>query len=420
MIHVLGMNFIPPHRHLQDRSETHAARIQAAARAVADRAGERADALDRDGGFPAEDIADAHRAGLLAAPLPVALGGAGLDAPALAPVLADVLAQVGRGSLALGRLYEGHVNALSLVLRYAAPAVIERLAADVRAGHLFGVWNTQPQAGGLSLERAGGLGLEMADGPAPAGDAWTLMGVKSFASGAGSVTRPLVTARRSDGRQQMLVADLEAGTRADLSGWRAQGMRASTSGLLDFTGLPAGPDCFIGGPDDYFAEPHFSGGAWRFAAVQLGGIEAVFDVLRAHLRTTGRGGDPHQAARLGEAAIAVESARLFVAQAARLAADPEAEPDRVIAYVNLTRLAVERAGLDVLERAHRSVGLAGFLSPHPLERLARDLATYLRQPGPDRALTSAAAHILGDARSADRLWRDAAGAPSPDDVPADL
>jgi len=417
---VLGMNFIPSHRHLEDCSETHAVRVQAAARAVADRAGERAEALDRDGGFPAEDIADAHRAGLLAAPLPVALGGAGLDAPALAPVLADVLAQVGRGSLALGRLYEGHVNALSLVLRYAAPAVIERLAADVRAGHLFGVWNTQPQAGGLSLERSGGLGLEMADGPAPAGDAWTLMGVKSFASGAGSVTRPLVTARRPDGRQQMLVADLEAGTRADLSGWRAQGMRASTSGLLDFTGLPAGPDCFIGGPDDYFAEPHFSGGAWRFAAVQLGGIEAVFDVLRAHLRTTGRGGDPHQAARLGEAAIAVEGARLFVTQAARLAADPEAEPDRVIAYVNLTRLAVERAGLDVLERAHRSVGLAGFLSPHPLERLARDLATYLRQPGPDRALTSAAAHVLGDARPADRLWRGSAGAPSPDEVPVDL
>ncbi|WP_244479863.1 acyl-CoA dehydrogenase family protein [Methylobacterium sp. Leaf94] len=428
MIHVLEMNFIPPHRHLQDCSETHAARIQAAARAVADRAGERADALDRDGGFPAEDIAHAHRAGLLAAPLPVALGGAGLDAPAMAPVLADVLAQIGRGSLALGRLYEGHVNALSLVLRYAAPAVIERLAGDVRAGHLFGVWNTQPQAGGLSLEKvgglslenSGGLSLENAGGLAPAGDAWMLRGVKSFASGAGSVTRPLVTARRPDGRQQMLVADLEAGTRADLSGWQAQGMRASTSGLLDFTGLPAGPGCFIGDPDDYFAEPHFSGGAWRFAAVQLGGIEAVFDVLRGHLRSTGRGGDPHQAARLGEAAIAVESARLFVAQAARLAADPEAEPDRVIAYVNLTRLAVERAGLDVLERAHRSVGLAGFLRPHPLERLARDLTTYLRQPGPDRALTSAAAHVLGDVRPADRLWRDLAGAPSPDEVPADL
>ncbi|WP_082503711.1 acyl-CoA dehydrogenase family protein [Methylobacterium sp. Leaf117] len=418
------MNFIPLHRHLQDCSAPDPARILAAARAVADRAGERADALDRAGGFPAEDVAHAYEAGLLAAPLPVSLGGAGLDAPERAPVLADVLARVGRGSLALGRLYEGHVNALLLILRYADPAVAERLAGDVRAGHLFGVWNTQPQTGGLSLEDVPDVeglpgvedlqGLEGLEAPQGAEAGWRLRGVKSFASGAGSVTRPLVTARRPDGRQQMLVANLVAGTRADLSGWQAHGMRASTSGILDFTGLPADPGGFVGGPDAYFAEPHFSGGAWRFAAVQLGGIEAVFDALRTHLRATGRGGDPHQAARLGEAAIAVETARLFVARAAVLASDPAAEPERVIAYVNLTRLAVERAGLDVLERAQRSVGLSGFLSPHPLERLARDLATYLRQPGPDRALTAAAAHILAEARPADLLWRDPPGMLAPE------
>ena len=372
------------------RREPRPARLRAAARAVARRAAERADALDREGGFPAEDVADAHAAGLLVATLPVALGGAGLDAPGMAPDLADLLAQIGHGSLALGRLYEGHVNALALVVRYAEPAIAERLARDACAGHLFGVWNTQPPAGGLGI----------AEGEA------TLLGVKSFASGAGSVTRPLVTARRPDGRQQMMVVALEPGTRADLSGWRAHGMRASHSGILDFTGLPADPKGFVGGPDDYFAEPHFSGGAWRFAAVQLGGIEAVFDALRTHLRETGRGGDPHQAARLGEAAIAVETARLFVTRAARLASDPQADPDRVIAYVALTRLAVERAGLDVLERAQRSVGLSGFLAPHPLERLTRDLATYLRQPGPDRALTGAAAHVLADRRPADLLWRD--------------
>ena len=163
----------------QDCSKACLAQIRAAARAVANRAAERADALDREGGFPAEDVADAHAVGLLIAPLPVALGGVGLDSPVMAPVLADLLAQIGRGSLALGRLYEGHVNALALVVRYAEPAVAEHLAGDACDGHLFGVWNTQPQAGGLTLEEA--------DGTA------TLRGVKSFASGAGSVTRPLVT-----------------------------------------------------------------------------------------------------------------------------------------------------------------------------------------------------------------------------------
>jgi alkylation response protein AidB-like acyl-CoA dehydrogenase len=389
-----AMNFIAA-----DRIETESVRIRAAARAVSRLAAERADALDRTGGFPARDVIDCHEAGLLAAPLPVALGGSGLDAPAMAPVLRDVLADVGRGNLALGRLYEGHVNALSLILRYAAEPVLRRLVDDIHAGHLFGVWNTQPQTGGLDLD------------PHGTGE---LVGAKSFASGAGSVTRPLVTARRPDGRQQMLVVGLEPGTRADLSSWCAHGMRASTSGVLDFTGLPVAAQAAVGEADDYFREPHFSGGAWRFTAVQLGGIEAVFDSLRAHLVATGRGGDPHQAARLGEAAIAVETARLFVGRAALLASDPEAEPARVIAYVNLTRLAVERAGLDVLERAQRSIGLAGFLQTHPLERLMRDLATYLRQPGPDRALMHAAAHVLAEDRTADALWRD----PGTDD-PAD-
>ena len=56
---------------------------------------------------------------------------------------------------------------------------------------------------------------------------------------------------------------------------------------------------------------------------------------------------------------------------------------------------MEKAGLDVLQLAQRSVGLQGFMREHPLERLSRDLATYLRQPAPDRALATAAAEILG-------------------------
>lgn len=364
-------------------------RIRTAARAVSALAASRAGALDREGAFPAEDVADCHAAGLLVAPLPPPLGGIGLEAPGREALLLDVLAQIGRGSLPLGRLYEGHVNALSLILRHACPPVRDRLAADARAGHLFGVWNTQARDG-LVIEGEG--------------ESRSLAGCKIFASGAGAVTRPLVTARLPDGRQQMLVVDLEPGTRADLSAWRVHGMRASTTGTVDFSGLPIGAEAMIGGPDDYFLEPGFSGGAWRFAAVQLGGIEAVFDAMRRHLNDTGRGGDPHQRARVGEAAIAVETARLFVGRAAAFATDPLAEPDQVVAYVGLARLAVERAGLDVLEKAHRSVGLAGFLEAHSLERLSRDLATYLRQPAPDMALNKAAEYVLTDPGPADCLW----------------
>ena len=58
--------------------------------------------------------------------------------------------------------------------------------------------------------------------------------------------------------------------------------------------------------------------------------------------------------------------------------------------------------------AQRSVGLAGFLEAHPLERLMRDLATYLRQPAPDAALTGMAAHVLAAGAPLHALWPEPA------------
>ncbi|MCJ2134923.1 acyl-CoA dehydrogenase family protein [Methylobacterium sp. J-026] len=364
---------------------------EAAARAVSLSAALRAGAEDCDDGFPRADVADLARLGLLAAPVPAAMGGAGLGAEPGAGTLSEVLRLIGYGSLALGRLYEGHVNALQLIAQHGAAGQRARLFADARAGHLFGVWNTEPAGAGLALE---------ADA-----ESLHLSGAKSFASGAGFVTRALVTARCPQGSGTlMLVVPLEPGTRADLSAWRAHGMRASATGTLNFGGITLGPEAVLGDPDAYFGQPAFSGGAWRFTAVQLGGIEAVFDVWRAHLVRTGRGTDPHQLARLGEGAIAVEGARHWVTRAAAVAAGGTVPPARVVAFVNLARLAVEKAGLDVLQLAQRSVGLQGFLRGHPLEQRARDLATYLRQPGPDRALTSAAEEILAAGDRVSDLW----------------
>ena len=206
---------------------------------------------------------------------------------------------------------------------------------------------------------------------------------------------------------RMVLVPLERDERADLSGWTAQGMRASATGAVDFTGLRVTSEDLIGQPGDYAAEPDFSAGAWRFAAVHCGGIEAVLAALRDHLRRTGRGADPHQAARLGQAAMATETARLWVDAAAARAEAPDAGTDAV-AHVGLARLAVERAALDVLELAQRSVGLGAFMRPNPTERVMRDLATYLRQPAPDRVLTGAAGFVLGAA--GDALGDEAAAA----------
>src|ERR1700735_5354160 len=99
--------------------------------------------------------------------------------------------------------------------------------------------------------------------------------------------------------------------------------------------------------------------------------------------------------------------RLWVAQAASTAEAPlgSRAPEQLVAYVNLARLAVEAAALDLMQLTQRSIGLQAFMRPNPIERISRDLATYLRHPGPDRALTDAAAWVLAQPVGAQDLWR---------------
>jgi len=342
---------------------------------------------DEDGSYPAAEVAALHEGGMLTASLPVEYGGAGMGAS----VWCGILRQIGSGSLPLGRLFEGHVNAIRLVVRYGGREQILLVASEAAEGRLFGVWNTDDK-NSLRLTFEGG--------------SYRLQGRKILASGAGYIERPLVTATDENGHRLMIMPHLRAGERSDLSSWTAQGMRASATGTVDFSGLAVEPAEILGSDGDYERQPTFSGGAWRFAAVHLGGMERLFDLLRQHLRRTGRGGDPHQAARLGQAAIATETGRLWVERAAEMAEDETRAPDQIVAYVNLARLAVERAGLDLMELIHRSVGLQAFMRPSPIERISRDLATYLRQPGPDRALTNAAEWTLRREASSMDLWRE--------------
>jgi alkylation response protein AidB-like acyl-CoA dehydrogenase len=287
-------------------------------RELAEQAFERASGYDEDGAYPAADVAALHEAGLLVAVLAQTHGGVGLSGLSLS----EVLRSIGWGSLPLGRLFEGHVNALELVLRCGERRQIDMVAEEVRAGRLFGVWNTD-DANDLRLVRRG--------------ERHRLVGRKLLASGAGHIERPLVTATDGDGRRLMVLPKLRPSDRADLSGWTAQGMRASATGAVDFTGIEIDSAEILGLAGDYERQPWFSGGAWRFAAVQLGGMERLFDLLRRHLQETNRGRDPHQAARLGASAMAIETAGLWVAQAASLTQAPldSKAPEQLVAYVNL-------------------------------------------------------------------------------------
>ena len=69
------------------------------------------------------------------------------------------------------------------------------------------------------------------------------------------------------------------------------------------------------------------------------------------------------------------------------------------AYVDLARNAFEGAALRVVELAQKALGLKALMRPNPIERMVRDLTTYLRQPALDVSLMSAASFHLRRALS---------------------
>ncbi|QKG57555.1 acyl-CoA/acyl-ACP dehydrogenase [Hymenobacter sp. BRD128] len=402
--------------------------VVTAAAQLAPRLLAQAAATDTVGGFPTQEMSWLREAGLLSAALPTSLGGAGLGEPGAALALLQALYHIGRGNLAVGRLWEGHVNALLLIRCFGSPAQVARAAADARAGHLFGVWNTENPADGVRLEPApGALGR------------YRLRGAKTFASGAGHITRPVLTGAlpapaapvvRLDqgpirpavpgppappsGWQLVLLRADEQSPVLDRSFWRPLGMRATASFRADFTGQEVGADDLIGKPNDYYRAPWFGGGAARFAAVQLGGAAAVLDETRRFLRRLGRTDDPYQRQRLGEMLTLHETGQRWLRGAAEVAALPATPTEPLpaaraealaAAYVNALRTTTEDLCLQTLRLAERSVGARGLLQPEPFERLHRDLTHYLRQPAPDAALADVGRFALASDKPAYQLFQ---------------
>jgi|UniRef100_UPI0035CC73A5 alkylation response protein AidB-like acyl-CoA dehydrogenase len=336
---------------------------------------------------PADSIARLAGEGLLRRFAPPAAGGETFsDAAAQHRRMFDALRRVGRGDLSVGRLFEGHVNALALFGWYATPQQLAWLKLALEHDAMFGVWATEPQPG---------VALSDSSGTA------TLHGSKIFASGAGGISYAIVTVQPTTGDRRLAIVAADDAARTDASGWRVRGMRASMSGRYDLTGCVVTADALLGAPGDYDREPRFTSGAWRFTAVQLGGIEALLAETRALLSAAAHA-DPLARAAFGHALVATRTAGLWVREAAMRAAreDPDAP-----AFARMTRGVVERVGFDVMEHAARLIGTRSAFTEERVDKIIRDLSLYLRQAGPDQVRDAAVRDWLDhDCWGEDPLW----------------
>jgi len=293
------------------------------------------------------------------------------------PELLRLLKDIGKANLSVGRIFEGHINTLYLIHLYASREQKQAWYQGVKnEGHLFGIWNTQDQQG-ISFIPAG-TGLE-------------LSGAKTFCSGARLVNRALITGNiDTAGREgwQMAIIDMQkiGQDGIDMESWKPLGMKASGSYRVDFSGYQLTEPELLGRPGIYLNQPYFNGGAIRFAAVQLGGAEAICQETINYLKELNRTDDPFQKLRLSNMMSAVVSGRLWLEQAGKHYDDwaDEGEHDEaLIAFANMTRVNIEEICLRIMEDSNRCIGARGLMEPYPLGRIFRDLSFYLRQPAPD-------------------------------------
>jgi hypothetical protein len=332
--------------------------------------------------FPYEAFDALGRAGVLAW---------GVQAGARRPPALEELALVRRVAAAdgaVGRILDGHLNALERLAVQAPPEVREReLDAVLRHGLRAGVWGADP---------VGEEGEPAAVHDTPGG--LVLRGVKVFCSGAGGVQRALVLARDAANGGPPLAAWVDAGDRerveVDPTWFRGAGLRASVSHRVVFHDAPL--IALLGGPGALSEQPWFARDALRTAASWAGMADTAVTGALDELAARARRGQLEELAA-GRIATAQRTIDLWIRQAA-CAMDAARDDDGAIEPLRATSIhardAIASACRTLLDEAARACGSRPFATAGSLDRARRDLELFLLQHRLDPLLARAGAERL--------------------------
>lgn len=330
-----------------------------------------ATARDESPGFPQEPFELLGRAGALALPVPEPISGAGRRATFAEEW--SVLRSVARADGSVGRIYDGHLNAVERI-SVAAPEPVRarELAAVARGELLLGVWGADPVPAEGTPARLAGTGEDT-----------VLEGVKTFCSGAGGVDRALVLARGPAGSPPgpPHLAYVELGGAPDRHeidrGWyRSSGMRASESHRVVFHEAPV--LAVLGGPGEISREPYFGRDAVRTAVTWAGIADRAVSSALATLADKGRG-EPDDLVSLaaGRMLAAQGTIDRWLEYAAGVA---DEKPETPFAGISIRlRAAVAGACRTILDEAASACGSRPFAIADSLDRARRDLELFLLQ-----------------------------------------
>ncbi|MBL8094830.1 MAG: acyl-CoA/acyl-ACP dehydrogenase [Anaerolineales bacterium] len=375
----------------------HRAQALTTARALATRFSARAQAADRLGALPAEDVRDLKVSGYLGLSVPVAFGGSGLG-------LGDCVAaqlELARGSTstALVAAMQVHLFGHAEETRPWPESVHKQLGRLAASGALMNSVASEPELG--SPSRGGLPKTEVRR--APTGTGWLVSGRKSWTTGGAALDYLLVRCRLGDEAVVVLVPGDATGVEWQPT-WRdALSLRASDSHELVLHDVAVPEDAIIarGAPASPLPNAWF---ALLTAATYLGAGLAARDrlILYAQQRIPTALGRPIATLpgiqrQMGEMQAVLQSAELFLQTAAdEWSAEPLARRDaRYPRVVAAKHVAIE-AALRATELALRVAGGASLSSDLEFERYFRDArAGLMHPPTGDAALELIGRALLG-------------------------
>jgi len=288
----------------------------------------------------------------------------------------ETLATIGAVDLSVARAIEPHADARAILAE-----------GGLSIGSDSDFW-------GVYAAEAPGVRLEARED-----DGWVLAGTKPWCSLAARADRALVTAWVDDSHRRLFAVDLHSpGIAHQEGGWSSRGLRAITSGAVEFEGVPADP---VGDAGWYLRRDGFAWGGMGVAAIWYGG--AVGIARRILAQTQRRQPDQLALMYLGAADLALSRARSMLAEAAGRVDAGRADAEAGATLALRVRGVVAETVDEVLQISDHALGPAPLTQEEDHARRVADLRVYVRQHHAERDSVALGDAVLGVAEG-DRPW----------------
>ncbi len=355
----------------------------------------RAQEIDEEARFPAENYKDLADSGLLALSVPKEYGGIGADSL----TYVSVLSKISKGCASTGLTFNMHSAIVDFLVQIASQEQMDRyFRAVTEDAAIFSSITSEP---GSSFRDK----LAVRTSIRKDGDGYRLNGKKHFCSLSTGATHyftwSLLDGSKdiTDGLLNVMIPAGRPGIEI-IDDWDTIGMRGTVSNSMDFKDVEVRPEEVIGAPGSILGKD-MSIWSLGYTAVYIGIAEAAYEFCIDYAKTTQFRGMENTLAhsdriqrQIGEMAMIIENARRAAEKIGMLRGN--LGKMELTFVLNQAKYLATEAAKELAEMGIRLCGGRSLLRSFPLERHLRDaMAGLVMPPANDRCLETVGKIALG-------------------------